>query len=91
MFRIILREMFRIKFRIKLYYVRLVLTKYSKAHNFENIQISEILFGLKGQSVCVTLNSVQPCKRSTNSEILQWSTRLQIIADVRWLSQQCQG
>ena len=38
MFRIILREMFRI--RIKLYYVRLVLTKYSKAHNFENIQIS---------------------------------------------------
>ena len=40
MFRIILREMFRIKFRIKLYSVRLVLTKYSKAHNFENIQIS---------------------------------------------------
>ena len=42
MFRIILREMFRIKFRIKLYYVLLVLTKYSNAHNFENIQISSV-------------------------------------------------
>ena len=45
MFRIFLREMFRIKFRIKLYYVRLVLTKYSKAHNFENIQISSFFLG----------------------------------------------